>query len=47
MNRELTRWDKLPSFSSFQEDMNRMPDNFFRRETSLGMGWSPNIDIAE
>jgi HSP20 family protein len=27
--------------------MNRMLDNFFRRENAFGMGWSPNIDIAE
>ncbi len=47
MTRELIRWDKLPLFSSFQDDMNRMLDNFFRRENAFGMGWSPNIDIAE
>jgi HSP20 family protein len=47
MTRELTRWDKLPLFSSFQDDMNRMLDNFFRRENAFGTGWSPKIDIAE
>ncbi len=47
MTRGLTRWDKLPTFSTLQEDMNRMLDNFFKRETSFDMGWSPKIDILE
>ena len=47
MKKKLTKWDSLPMFSTLQEDMNRMLDNFFRRETSFGMGWNPKIDIAE
>lgn len=47
MTTDLTRWDNLPLFSSFHDEMNRMIDNFFRRENFFGTGWSPNIDIAE
>ncbi len=46
MTKEITKWDKFPLFSSLQEDMNKMLDNFWRK-SSLGMGWSPSIDIAE
>lgn len=47
MTRYLTKWDRLPTFSSFQEEVNRMLDDFFGRETAFDMGWSPNIDITE
>ncbi len=47
MTTKITKWDRLPMFSSFQEEMNKMLDNFFGREDYFGMGWSPNIDIAE
>ncbi len=47
MTTKITKWDRLPMFSSFQEEMNKMLDNFFGREDYFGMGWSPYIDIAE
>jgi len=47
MKKEPTKWGRLPIFSSFQEEMNRTLDNFFKRETPFGMGWSPDIDISE
>ena len=47
MTRYLTKWDRLPMFSSFQEEVNNMLDNFFRRGTAFDMGWSPSIDITE
>ncbi len=47
MTTKITKWDRLPLFTSFQEEMNKMLDNFFGREAYFGMGWSPNIDIAE
>ncbi len=40
MTRELTRW-------AFQDEIGKMLDNIFRRETSFGMGWNPDLDIAE
>ena len=46
MTKDLTKRDKFPLFSSLQEDMNKMLDNLWRK-SSFGMGWSPNIDIAE
>jgi HSP20 family protein len=47
MTTKITKWDRLPLFTSFQEEMNNMLDNFFGHEAFYGMGWSPNIDIAE
>jgi HSP20 family protein len=47
MKRDLTRWGRLPVFSSFQDEMERTLDKFFDRETSFGMDWSPDIDISE
>lgn len=47
MTTKITKWDRLPLFTSFQEEMNKMLDNFFGREAYYGMGWSPSIDIAE
>lgn len=47
MTTKITKWDRLPLFTSFQEEMDNMLDNFFGRESYFGMGWSPNIDIAE
>ncbi len=47
MKKGLTKWDKLPVFSSFQDEMNRVLDNFFSRETSYGMDWRPVVDVAE
>ena len=47
MKKGLTKWDKLPVFSSFQDEMNRVLDNFFSRETSYGMDWRPKVDVAE
>ncbi|ODS33632.1 MAG: heat shock protein [Candidatus Scalindua rubra] len=47
MTRELTKWDRLPLFSSFQDEVNRMLDSFFKSESLYDTGWSPNIDIAE
>jgi HSP20 family protein len=43
----LTKWDKLPVFSSFQDEMNRVLDNFFNRESSYGADWKPVVDVAE
>ncbi len=47
MKKGLTKWDKLPVFSSFQDEMNRVLDNFFSRETSYGTDWRPVVDVAE
>ncbi len=47
MKKGLTKWDKLPVFSSLQDEMNRVLDNFFNRESSYGMDWSPIVDVAE
>ncbi len=46
MKKELTRVNRSPLFSSFQDEMNRMLDNFWYKN-SFGTGWNPNIDIAE
>jgi HSP20 family protein len=43
----LTKWDKLPVFSSFQDEMNRVLDSFFNRESSYGADWKPVVDVAE
>ncbi|MDR4497737.1 MAG: Hsp20/alpha crystallin family protein [Candidatus Scalindua sp.] len=40
MTRALTRW-------AFQDEINRMVDNFIKRETVFGVGWSPDVDVAE
>jgi len=40
MTRELTRWE-------FKDEINRMVDNFFKRETAFGVEWSPDVDVAE
>ena len=47
MKKGLTKWDKLPVFSSFQDEMNRVLDNFFNRESSYGTDWRPVVDVAE
>lgn len=47
MKKGITRWDKLPAFSSFQDEMNRVLDNFFSRESSYGTDWRPVVDVAE
>jgi HSP20 family protein len=47
MRNGLTKSDKLPVFSSFQNEMNRRLDNFFNRESSYGTDWRPKIDVAE
>ncbi len=47
MRKELTKWGRLPVLSSFQEEMSRTLDSFFKHETLLGVGWSPDIDISE
>ncbi len=47
MKKGLTKWDKLPVFSSFQDEMNRVLDNFFNRESSYGTDWRPAVDVAE
>ena len=47
MKKGLTKWDKLPVFSSFQDEMNRVLDNFFNRESSYGADWRPVVDVAE
>jgi len=47
MKKGLTKWDKLPVFSSFQNEMNRVLDNFFNRESSYGTDWRPAVDVAE
>ncbi|MFQ5687569.1 MAG: Hsp20/alpha crystallin family protein [Candidatus Scalindua sp.] len=46
MKRELTRRNTLPLFDAFHDDMNRMLENFWDKNFS-GMGWSPDVDIAE
>ncbi len=47
MKKGLARWEKLPVFSSFQDEMNRVLDNFFSRETSYGTDWRSVVDIVE
>ena len=47
MKKGFTRWEKLPVFSSFQDEMSRVLDNFLSRETSYGMDWRPVVDVAE
>ncbi len=47
MKRDLTKWGKLPIFSSFQDEMNKTLDNFFNRDTSIGTEWKPAVDVAE
>ncbi len=47
MKRDLTKWGKLPIFSSFQDEMNKTIDNFFNRELSFGTEWKPAVDVAE
>jgi HSP20 family protein len=47
MKKGSTKWEKLPVFSSFQDEMNRVLDSFFNRETSYGMDWRPVVDVAE
>ncbi len=47
MKRELARWNKLPLFASFQDEMNRTLDNFFSRETPTGTEWKPAVDVVE
>lgn len=51
MAKELTKWSRLPTVSSFQQEMNRMFDRFFRdwdiapsMETEV---WGPPLDLAE
>ncbi len=46
MKRELTRWNKAPLFEVLHDDMSRMLDNFWDSK-SPGIGWNPDIDIAE
>ncbi len=46
MKRELTRWNKTPLFEALHEDVSRMLDNFWDSK-SPGIGWNPDIDIAE
>ncbi len=46
MKKELTRWNRSPLFAALCDDMNRMLDNFWD-ESSIGMGWTPDIDIIE
>ncbi len=46
MKKELTRLNRSPLFSSFQDELNRTLDNFWHKN-SFGMEWSPDIDIAE
>lgn len=47
MKKGSNKWDKLPVFSSFQDEMNKVLDNFFNRESSYGMDWRPVVDVAE
>jgi len=47
MKKGSTKWDKLPVFSSFQDEMNRVLDNFFSRESPYGTDWRPKVDVAE
>jgi HSP20 family protein len=51
MARELTKWSRLPTVSSFQQEMNRMFNRFFR-DWDIGPSmeteaWAPPIDLAE
>ncbi len=47
MKKELTRWNKLPFFASFQDEMNRTLDNFCSQDISTGMEWKPAVDVIE
>lgn len=47
MKKGLTKWGKLPVFSSLHDEMNRVLDNFFNRESSYGTDWRPVVDVAE
>ncbi len=47
MKKGLTRWEKLPVFSTFQDEMSRVFDNFLSHEASFGMDWRPVVDVAE
>lgn len=51
MTREITKWSRLPTVTSLQEEMNRMLDRFFRGfdiEPSMETGgWMPPIDLSE
>ena len=47
MKGDKSRKNKLPVFSSFQDEMNRVLDNFFNRGTSFGSDWRPAVDVAE
>ncbi len=46
MKKELTRLNRASFFPYFQDEINRMLDNFWHKN-SFGMEWSPDIDIAE
>lgn len=46
MKSELTRWNRSPLYAALHDDMNRMLDNFWDAK-SFGVGWNPDIDIAE
>ena len=46
MKRELKRWERAPLFTTLHDDMNRMLESFWDTK-SFGMGWNPDIDIAE
>ncbi len=46
MKRELKRWERAPLFTTLHDDMNRMLEGFWDTK-SFGMGWNPDIDIAE
>ncbi len=46
MKTALTRWNRTPLFTALHDDMNRMLESIWDTN-SLGMEWSPSIDIAE
>ncbi|MBC8552676.1 MAG: Hsp20/alpha crystallin family protein [Candidatus Brocadiales bacterium] len=46
MKRELTRWNTTPLFTALHDDMNKMLESIWDTN-SFGMGWNPDIDIAE
>jgi HSP20 family protein len=50
MARRLAKWSRLPTVTSFQEEMNRMIDRFLRgwEEPGVEVGvWEPPIDLSE
>ena len=47
MKKGLTKWDKLPVFSTFLDEINRVLDSFFNRESPYGTDWRPVVDVAE